>query len=196
MARTLSLLVFAVLSLAGTSAAEPPPAKGEFLVATGQADGTIFEHTVILLLHYDDTGAAGLVVNRPTDVKATELFSDDSPMRAYDGTIYWGGPVQMSSLRALAHTDQPPEGAEKIVDSVYLVPFKDDMTATPGLRLFIGYAGWMPGQLDYELARGSWHVVPAAADQVFSDDPAGLWKQLLPRETFRASLHPRLVAAR
>jgi putative transcriptional regulator len=193
MARTLSLLVVAVLSLAGTSAAEPPPAKGEFLVATEQADGSIFEHTVILLLEYDDTGAAGLVVNRPTDVKATELFSADSPMRDYDGAIYWGGPVRMASLRALSNTGRPPEGAERIVDSVYVVPFKEDMTKVSKLRLFIGFAGWQPGQLDMELARGSWHVVPATGDDVFAEDPAGLWKQLLPVETIRASLHrPRI----
>jgi len=165
-------------------------------VATEQADGSIFEHTVILLLEYDDTGAMGLVVNRPTDVKAGELFADDSPMAAYEGTIYWGGPVQMDSLRALSNTNQPPEGAEMIVDSVYVVPFDDDMTKVPGLRLFIGYAGWKPGQLDYELARGSWHVVPAKEDEVFAEDPAGLWRQLMPVETFRASLHPRLVARR
>lgn len=191
------MLVFAALALARPGAAEPPPAKGEFLVATEQVDGSIFEHTVILLLQYDDTGAAGLVVNRPTDVKAREIFTDDSPMRAYDGTIYWGGPVRMDSLRALSNTGRPPEGAEKIVDSVYLVPFKGDPTEADGLRLFIGFAGWLPGQLDMELARGSWHVVPAAGDQVFAKDPAGLWRRLLPVEKIRASLRqPRIVAAR
>ena len=186
MVRTLLLLVFAAVSLPGVSAGELRPAAGEFLVATEQTDGDIFAQTVILLLSYDETGAAGLVVNRPTEVDASELFSGDSPLSAYDGTIYWGGPVQMNTLLALTNSDRPPKGAEKILDSVYLVPFSEDMIDTPGLRLFIGYTGWARGQLDSELARGSWRVVPASGGHVFTKDPAGLWKRLLPRETIRA----------
>ena len=159
-------------------------------MSTEQTDGGIFAQTVILLLSYDDAGAAGLVVNRPTDVKASELFSGESPLSAYDGTIYWGGPVQMDTLLALSNTDRPPDGAEKILDSVYVVPFSEDVIAAPGVRLFIGYTGWAAGQLDSELARGSWQLVPASGDGVFSKDPAGLWKRLLPRETYRAGLLP------
>ena len=188
MVRTLLLLFFVAVSLAGARAGELRPAVGEFLVATEQTDGGIFAQTVVLLLSYDDTGAAGLVVNRPTEVKPSELFSDENPLAAYDGTIYWGGPVQMDTLLALSNTDRPPDGAEKILDSVYLVPFSESVISAPGLRIFIGYTGWAAGQLDWELARGSWRVVPASEDRVFTKDPAGLWKRLLPRETIRAGL--------
>ena len=190
MVRTISFLVIAAVALGRASAGELRPARGEFLVSTEQTDGGIFAQTVILLLSYDDAGAAGLVVNRPTDVKASELFSGESPLSAYDGTIYWGGPVQMDTLLALSNTDRPPDGAEKILDSVYVVPFSEDVIAAPGVRLFIGYTGWAAGQLDSELARGSWQLVPASGDGVFSKDPAGLWKRLLPRETYRAGLLP------
>ena len=61
--------------------------KGQPLVSTEQTDGNIFAQTVILLLYYDDTGMAGLVVNRPTDVKAGELVPEDSPISAYAGVI-------------------------------------------------------------------------------------------------------------
>ena len=188
MARTLTLFVLAAVLLASAAAADPLPAKGQLLVATELIGGGIFRHTVILLLHYDDSGAAGLVVNRPTEVATPELFAADSPMSAYDGTIYWGGPVQMNSAMALMNTDTPPDGAEKIIDSVYVVPLDDDSIGVPGLRVFIGYAGWSPGQLDGELARGSWHVVPATPGHVFAKEPARLWERLAPAQEFRAGI--------
>ena len=159
-------------------------------MATDLVGGDIFVQTVILLLHYDETGAVGLVVNRPTEVGMDELVADDDAISAYSGPIYWGGPVQMNSLRALMSTDKAPEGAEIIIDSVYLVPVTDALENAPqdvpDLRLFMGYAGWAPGQLDHEMAKGSWHVVPASEDFVFAKDPGELWKQLVPPREHRA----------
>jgi len=191
MARILTLLLFAAVLLAGAVGADPLPAKGQLLVATELVGGDVFGHTVILLLHYDDTGAAGLVVNRPTEVETTELFPDDNPIAAYEGPIYWGGPVQMNSLMALMDTDAPPDGAEKILDSVYVVPLNEELSGGPGVRVYIGYAGWSPGQLDVELARGSWDVMPATKDLVFAKKPALLWQELAPRREFHAAVHPK-----
>lgn len=185
--------------LPGAASAEPSPAKGTLLVATEQLRGDIFVQTVILLLHYDETGAVGIVVNRPTEVGMDELVADDDVIFAYTGPIFWGGPVEMNSLSALMKTDKAPEGAESIVDSVYLVPVKDApedaLKDVSRLRLFMGYAGWSPGQLDHEIARGGWHVVPASEDFVFAKDPGELWKQLLPTPEHRAEVRPVEVAA-
>ena len=187
------LVVVAWLLPAAVSA-DLRPAQGKFLVATDVVQGELFANTVVLLLHYDETGAFGLVVNRPTDVEPGELLADEDGLADYHGTFFWGGPVQMDSLRALLSTDDPPDEAEKIIDSVYLVAFEDAVelssTDSTHLRLYIGYAGWAPGQLDHELARGSWHVLPATRDQVFSDKPQGLWKQLAPVVEQRAALPP------
>jgi len=192
MSRILTWLVFAACLLPAAASADPPPAKGRLLVATEQIDGDIFMQTVILLLHYDETGAMGLVVNRPTEVGMDELVADDDDIAAYAGPIYWGGPVQMNSLRALMKEDSAPEGAENIVDSVYLAPLNDApeiaLNDASRLRLFMGFAGWAPGQLDNEIAIGSWHVVPASDDVVFSKDPGQLWKRLLPPPEHRAEV--------
>ena len=173
------------------TAAEPE--KGKLLVATELIDGDVFTQTVIVLLHYDKSGAAGLVVNRPTDVEIKELLRDEDPMSDYDGTIYWGGPVQMGSLRAMLKTDEPPDGAENVIGAVYFVPLDETTTDTLDdageLRLFLGYAGWAPGQLDRELARGSWLVVPGTEERVFAKDPTGLWKELAPRVEHRAAVN-------
>jgi len=191
MYRFLTLLLLTVCLQPGTAAADERPAKGKLLVATELIRGDIFVHTVVLLLHYDETGAVGLVINRPTDVAPRELLPDDDEIADYDGTLYWGGPVEMDSLRALLRSDSPPDSAERIADSVYLVPFDDALADLSGgvarLRFFIGIAGWAPGQLELELAAGSWTVAPATDDRVFAKGPAALWHRLAPRQELRAA---------
>jgi len=194
MSRILTWLVFAACWLPVAGGANESPAKGKLLVATELVRGDIFMQSVVLLLHYDETGAMGLVVNRPMEVGMDELVVDDDAISGYSGPIYWGGPVQMNSLRALMQTDKAPGGAERIIDSVYQVSVNDALKnapqGVPGLRLFIGFAGWAAGQLDHEMARGSWHVVPASADFVFAKDPGQLWKQLVPPREHRAEVRP------
>ena len=191
MIRIITWLVAVSWLLPAAVDADPRPAQGKLLVATELVQGELFANTVILLLHYDDTGAFGLVVNRPTEVRPEELLDDEAGIAGYTGTLFWGGPVHMDSLRALLRTDEPPEDAEKIVASVYLVSFEAALEQGPAdpaaLRLFIGYAGWAPGQLDYELARVSWRVLPGSDDLVFADEPETLWKRLAPAQEQRAA---------
>jgi putative transcriptional regulator len=192
MIRFLTWIACVAVLLPTAGNADDAPAQGKLLVATEVVQGELFAKTVVLLLHYDETGAFGLVVNRPTDVRPEELLDDEEAIAGYQGTLFWGGPVQMDTLRALLHTDEPPEGAEKIIDSVHLISFDDAMELGPTdparLRLFIGYAGWAPGQLEYELARGSWRVLPGTDELVFDAEPEKLWKQLAPAQEQRAAL--------
>lgn len=191
MNRVLICLLLACALLPGTAPADEAPAKGKLLVATELIRGDIFVHTVVLLLHYDETGAVGLVINRPTDVEPRELLADDDDIASYDGTLYWGGPVEMDSIRALLRSDTPPRSAERIAGTVYMLPFHDALTELSGgtahLRFFIGIAGWAPGQLELELAAGSWTVVPATDDRIFAKDPSTLWHRLAPRQELRAA---------
>ncbi len=190
-------LVFVAWLLPAVAAADQRPAKGKLLVATELVQGEVFGQTVILLLHYDQEGAMGIVINRPTDIKPGELIADADAIYSYSGTIYWGGPVRMDSLRALLRTDTPPKEAEAIVDSVHLVQIDDWLTDTPpdpkSLRFFIGYAGWYAGQLDREMEHGSWHVVPASDEHVFAEDPRALWDRLTPQREYRAAAQSSVI---
>jgi len=194
MKRIVTWLVLVAWLLPAVAGADQQPAKGKLLVATELVRGEVFAQTVILLLHYDEYGAIGVVVNRPTDIEPEELAADVEAFSAYSGTLYWGGPVRMDSLLALLRTDTPPEGAQAIVDSVHQVRIDDELKDIPAdlasLRFFIGYAGWGAGQLDREMARGSWHVVPASDEHVFAEDPRTLWKQLTPPREHRAATQP------
>lgn len=193
MIRILTWLVVVAWLLPAAASADPRPAQGKLLVATEVVHGEMFAKTVVLLLYYDETGAFGLVVNRPTDVRLEELLAEEDVIAGYTGTLFWGGPVQMDSLRALLRTDEPPGSAEKIIESVYLVAFDDalelDSADLATLRLYIGYAGWAPGQLDDELAHGSWRVLPGTDEHVFDAEPASLWKRLTPPPEQRAAVH-------
>lgn len=189
MHRIATLLILGACLVPAPGAADEAPARGTFLVATGEIRGDLFVRTVVLLLSYDETGAMGLVVNRPTDVSPAELMTEPDALSGYTGTLFWGGPVQMSSLWTLVRTDSPPDDAVPVVDDVYQLPFdeavKGHLQSPDSLRLFIGYAGWSPGQLDRELLAGSWHVVRATASLVFAADPGDIWKRLTPVQTQR-----------
>lgn len=192
MTRILTWLLAVTALLPAAVEADSRPASGKLLIATEVVQGEMFANTVVILLHYDETGAFGLVVNRPTDVQPAEVLGDDEAIAGYDGTLFWGGPVHMDSLRALLLTGSPPADAEKIIESVYLVSYEDGLASSPAdtsrLRLFIGYAGWAPGQLERELAHGSWRVLPATSELVFAEDPGALWNRLSPKVEQRAAL--------
>lgn len=183
MARTIASLLLISL-LAPVAFAAELPAKGKLLVATEQVRGEVFARTVILLLHYDKDGAMGIVINRPTDIPPAEVLTSAEAFANYDGELFWGGPVQMDSLWALVRDDESPTGSDvnSIVANVHHVPIDDAidrLPADPGtVRFYIGYAGWAPGQLDGEMARGDWNVVSATGAMVFAEEPRALWDEL------------------
>ena len=192
MKRIATWLVLAVWLLPAAAAADQQLAKGKLLVATELVRGDLFEQTVVLLLHYDETGALGLVINRPTEIEPEEFLADFEPVADSSGTLYWGGPVSMNRMFALLRTDTPPAGAQAIADSVYAVPIDDELSDAPmevaSLRFFFGCAGWAAGQLDHEMARGSWHVVQASDETVFVEEPDTLWRRLSPPREHRAAV--------
>jgi len=176
---------------AGVIAAEDP-GKGKLLIATDAVQGDAFAESVILLLEYDATGAIGLVVNRPTEALPARALPELPGLDRYDGTLYWGGPVELFTLRALLQSDTPPANALPVFNTVYLAPLEndllDDSSNNGNLRFFVGYAGWAPGQLDRELAFGSWHIVAATEALVFADKPGEIWRKLLPPPVQRVSV--------
>jgi putative transcriptional regulator len=185
-------LAFACCTISTDVIAQEVPGKGMLLVATDVVGGGSFEETVILLLNYDATGAAGLVINQPMEALPAQALPEMSGIDRYDGPLYWGGPVELFTLRALRLADAPLDQAVQIFDNVYLVPLAENLldraSSKANLRFFVGYSGWAPGQLDRELATGSWHIVAAIEALVFADDPGGMWRSLSPPRVYRASI--------
>lgn len=171
--------------------AETSPGAGRFLIATELVGGPAFRETVVLILRYNDAGTLGLIVNRPTDIDPAEALPELNGVARYEGSLFFGGPVGMHTLRLLLRTDTPPEHAIKVFGNVYMVPLSEALLArqpdASSLRLYLGYAGWAPGQLERELSEGSWNIVNASTEAVFSPEPGDLWRRLKPAEILQAA---------
>ena len=180
--KRLALTILA--SLAAASALAQSPAGGMFLVATPQLRDPRFAETVVLLLNHGSEGAIGVVVNRPTWVEPEALFPDMGFSRRYRGVVYFGGPVARTSALFLVRDGDLAEG-QPIVDDVHVTADVDEVrenlparTDERVLRVYAGYAGWGPGQLEREISAGDWQVTPASGDLIFTPEPANLWREV------------------
>ena len=169
----------------------PDPLPGQLLVATPEITDGPFRRSVVLLLDHDGDGTLGVVVNRPTRLPVRQVLPGWHEEVVGPPVVFSGGPVSADSalglarLRGTAVRTGPPVGWRKLFEDVGLV----DLDAPPevirdgvrAMRVFAGYAGWGPGQLDEELRRGSWHVVDAEESDPFSGCADQLWPTVLRR---------------
>ena len=165
---------------------------GQLLVAEAELDDPNFDHTVVLMLHHDGDGALGLVINRPYGTAPNDELlrrlgvAGDQPVPG-ETVIYYGGPVEPEVGMVVHSAEYARAGTMRVTADLAvtsdpaaladLVRGKGPKQAIPVL----GYAGWGPGQLESELAQGSWFVLPAEAGLVFAPDPATIWDAALAR---------------
>ncbi len=187
-----------VVEANSTVAVVDVPAAGKFLVARRGLPDPRFRRTVILLLHHDRGGSAGLIINRRTSAAPSHLDPDLDGIGDPGQRLFYGGPVATAGLTFLVRSKSRPEDARAVITEVFLGTQKKRAEALlrmgktmDELRLYFGHAGWAPGQLDGELARGDWYVVDADADAVFTDEGEQLWQHYIDRHA-----PPGLMAAR
>ncbi|MDX1433092.1 MAG: YqgE/AlgH family protein [Gammaproteobacteria bacterium] len=190
-----ALAAAAVLAVAAASASVPSaprplpehePARGMFLIASRELADPNFAETVVLLLEYDSSGALGLIINRPTEVRLARLLPDVEELANREDVVYEGGPVARRQVLLLLRSRAQPPDASRIFADTYVSSSLDTLRslatgtlAGASFHAFVGYAGWAPGQLDGEVARGDWHVVPADESAVFDRDAGDVWPQLI-----------------
>ncbi len=167
-------------------------AKGKFLVASRRLNDPNFSQTVVLLIDYGPDGAMGLVINRPSNVKLSTVFPDVNELKQRKDTVFVGGPVAVNQMMMLIRSTQAPASSVPVIKNIYLSSswkvlerLIKKATAEQRFRLFAGYAGWAPNQLDFERNRGDWHVLKADADSVFAQDPKALWPELIRRASIK-----------
>lgn len=188
--RPLALIALCAAALGSASLVvgrEPELAGGKMLVAKRDMKDPNFARTVVLLVRHEAGGATGLIVNRQSEVAIAELLPDVEPLRGRTDRAYIGGPVNRSGMYLLFRSDTGLEGANRVVDGVYFSRNPDVLERLASdkkreFRVYAGYAGWGPGQLESELERGDWHVVEGSAEIVFSERPGGVWDRMIPRE--------------
>ena len=145
-----------------------------------------FLHSVVLLVEYDDEGALGLVLNRPLPL-ALEQVCEEGGMSyrgSTEATAWRGGPVDPQRGILLVQGGLP-EDEDTVLDFTHFVSHRKDLLenllADPQARyrLFLGYSGWGPGQLDQELELGAWTPRPLVSEWLLHPDPSGLWQVAL-----------------
>lgn len=169
--------------------AAPAFVPGDLLVSVPHLPDPNFRRTVVLLLHHDDDGAFGVVLNRPLEVEVGSVLPGWDSAVSAPGVLFQGGPVGLDAALGLValrpRAEMPPSvtrvaGVFGLVDLDSPPPDGDDVVV--GLRIFAGHSGWAGGQLEGEVAAGDWFVVPALPGDLWTPDPTRLWRTVLRRQ--------------
>jgi putative transcriptional regulator len=163
----------------------PPSLRGQLLVASPSLLDPNFRRTVVLVTEHTEEGAAGLVLNRPSDGEVSELVPQLEPLVDDDAHVWVGGPVQPNAVLVLGEFLDPEDAAVPLFGSLGF-PSLDEpdeiVPQTTRRRIFAGYAGWGSGQLEDELAREDWILEEALNDDAFTEAPGELWADVLRRK--------------
>ncbi len=158
--------------------------KAQLLLDGGKLNGSFFNRTVVLICQHDAEGAFGLVLNRASGKKVGDLLVADLGEPLKQQALYLGGPVQTSALSFL-HSDvflpdanvMPNLSLGHSLDA--LEDVGESFSPTQQVKVFAGYAGWSPGQLEDEMKRGAWLTHAASLDLIFNVPSDQLWKMIL-----------------
>jgi len=164
-------IALAIALFSAAAAAQAP--NSVLLVAKPELADPNFHETVVLVTQAPDASTVGVILNRPT-VRKHEKTGE---------TIYSGGPVMRGIFVVLFRWERELPAAFPVMKDVYLSMHPDNLArvleAGARRRVYEGFSGWIPNQLQSELQRDAWYVLPASEDIVFREDTAGLWRELL-----------------
>ncbi|MEQ1773081.1 MAG: YqgE/AlgH family protein [Burkholderiales bacterium] len=172
-------------------------ANGVFLVAQPSLTEPTFRRTVILITQLPQAGPIGVIINRPMEVPLSDIFPKHENLAAQPQKLHFGGPVARQELMFLVRADKPPPRSIAVLQDVYLMGDADwvegalaasDSNVLSAVRVFAGHSGWAPGQLQNELKREGWYMLPADSETIFEKDIATIWPELVKRAALRATL--------
>lgn len=171
------------------------PAPGVLLLATPTLLDPNFADTVVLLLDVNDDGALGVVINRPSALPVSQVLEDWGEVVEEPEVLFQGGPVSTDGAIAvaLASNGGDSAGFRPVADDLGVLDLDTPRELVNGsverLRIFAGYAGWGAGQLEAEIAEGSWYAVPGHPEDAFALDTQGLWRRVMRRQPGDLALH-------
>jgi putative transcriptional regulator len=158
--------------------------QGKLILDSGKLAGSFFEKTVILICRHNESGAFGIVLNRPVKKKLGDALESDVSEKIATVPLFLGGPVQPEFLSFLHETEDQPE--YDILPCLILGHSLDELKkkieeekTTLRTRAFVGYAGWSPGQLENEMKTGAWFTHPGSLSNIFYAKPENLWRHIL-----------------
>ena len=173
--------------------------QGHFLIATPPLRDPHFHKAVVLIVEHNLDGAMGMIVNRPSGVTIADALSDHFDVSHLDDPVFIGGPVEQQGLLILHNSSEIDPRAESVIPGVYIsnsptafenILLNSDHNSQFRFRIYLGCAGWGPGQLESELSRCDWNTFQATTDVVFDDNPYGLWNEILRKSNKQHYLFP------
>jgi putative transcriptional regulator len=169
--------------------------RGKLLIAA-PALADFFRRTVVLVVEHSEEGAMGVVLNRPSEVEVADAAPPLAELVEPGEVVWVGGPVSPNAAVVLAEFEDAKAAASLVVGDVGVLALDDADGAPPTrrTRIFAGYAGWAPGQLEGELEREGWIVEPALPEDAFCDQDLDLWSAVLARKGGTYALLARMPA--
>jgi putative transcriptional regulator len=178
--------VCALLFLSGSSwpasGAEKKPLNAILIVARNDLTDPNFADSIVLVMNHLGPGPIGIIINRPMPIPVSRLFPELERLARVRDRVYFGGPVDFESMWFLFRAATPPEHAIQACDGVYLSADRELLLRLLGrdkpmdnLRIFVGHAGWAPGQLEAEIERHDWTSKPAEMKAIFSGKSEHPW---------------------
>jgi putative transcriptional regulator len=157
---------------------------GKLLLSNASLFDPNFRKTIVLVGHHDEEGAVGVVLNRVLEVTVDEAVPPLSDLVPPGELLFLGGPVQQQAAVVVAEFTDPSRAGVIAFDHIGFLPEEADHEHLEGVtrvRVFAGYAGWGPGQLEAEVEEDAWIVTAAHADDVFHGEPERLWDDVVRR---------------
>lgn len=184
------LLLCATLLLFATQGGAQEAARGAngvLLVAKPELIDPNFSRTVVLVTQTEGFSTVGVILNRPGSTPLSEILGEGGDSGSYREPVFLGGPVMRRTLVAVFHSDRPPAApAFHVLRTVYMSMHPESIrellaSGEHRFRLYAGFSGWAPRQLESEFEREGWFILPADEDTVFRSDTSGLWEELAER---------------
>jgi len=186
--RLLAAIALLAAAAGATAQQQNLAANGLFLIAKPALTDPNFARTVVLVTQAEDASTVGVIINRPTSLKLADMLQGQQhPVHNYRHPVYFGGPVMRNVVVSLFHSEKPPEHAAfHVLKTIYLTMHPENiekLIANPQARyrLYVGFSGWAPNQLESEFMRDGWFVLPADEATLFRDKSEGLWEEMVER---------------
>lgn len=188
MLRILLLVLVGLLPVAA-SAQQPAPPNSLLLIAKPTLLDPNFARTVVLVTQAEDASTVGVILNRPLQEKLQAFLPQDLSGENYKDRVFQGGPVMRRVILSVFRSGTPPQApAYHVLKGIYLTLHPANIRAlladpASQYRIYAGFSGWAPNQLQSEFMRDGWYVLPADAETVFRKETEGLWEELIRRAT-------------
>lgn len=184
--RYVAAALYALLLLSGSSlpisASDAKPLTAILLIARDDLPDSNFADSVVLVMNNLGPAPVGIIINRPMPIPVSRLFPDLKRLAPVRDKVYFGGPVDFGSVWFLFRAATPPEHAIQACDGVYLSADRQLLLQLlardkpmDSLRIFVGHAGWAPGQLEAEIEQRDWTLKRAEKEAIFSGKSEHTW---------------------